>query len=51
MQTTSSSGRGTRSWVSPERLAEDDHQLAAPDDVYAYACLCYYVGFYRYPRA
>jgi serine/threonine protein kinase len=44
MHTTSSSGRGTRSWVSPERLAEDDHQLAAPDDVYAYACLCYYVG-------
>jgi serine/threonine protein kinase len=45
MHTTSNSGRGTRSWVSPERLTEDNHQLAAPDDVYAYACLCYYVGF------
>jgi serine/threonine protein kinase len=44
MQTTNSSGQGTRSWMSPERLAEEDHQLAVADDIYAYACLGYYVS-------
>jgi hypothetical protein len=49
MQTTNSSGRGTWSWVSPERLSGDFHQLAAADDVYAYACLCYCVSPPLYP--
>jgi serine/threonine protein kinase len=44
MQTTSSSGKGTKSWMSPERIADSDHQLTTADDVYAFACLCYCVS-------
>jgi serine/threonine protein kinase len=43
IQTTMIGGRGTHSWMSPERLFEEDHQLTEADDVYAYACVCYYV--------
>jgi serine/threonine protein kinase len=47
--TTTAQGLGTGIWMSPERLLPDKHRRTKADDVYAFACLCYYVSGPMYP--
>jgi serine/threonine protein kinase len=42
--TATSHGHGTKSWMSPQRLTGSRYRRTTADDVYAYACLCYYVS-------
>jgi serine/threonine protein kinase len=42
--TTSINASGTLNWMSPERLFAEHHRRTMADDVYAYACLCYFVS-------
>jgi serine/threonine protein kinase len=43
--TTSQNAPGTKAWMSPQRLtSKRQYRITVADDVYAYACLCYYVS-------
>jgi serine/threonine protein kinase len=43
--TTSLNALGTKAWMSPQRLkSQRQYRITEADDVYAYACLCYYVS-------
>jgi serine/threonine protein kinase len=42
--TTTTHGTGTAAWMSPQRLKATRYRITEADDVYAYACLSYYVS-------
>jgi serine/threonine protein kinase len=42
--TTTGYAQGTVSWMSPQRLQGTRYRITEADDVYAYACLSYYVS-------
>jgi hypothetical protein len=42
--TTTAHANGTAAWMSPQRLTGTRYRITEADDVYAYACLCYYVS-------
>jgi serine/threonine protein kinase len=42
--TTSINVSGTLNWMSPERLFAEHHRRTMADDVYAFACLIYFVS-------
>jgi serine/threonine protein kinase len=43
--TTTGGASGTVLWMSPQRLEGTRYRITEADDVYAYACLGYYVSF------
>jgi serine/threonine protein kinase len=42
--TTTAHANGTAAWMSPQRLTGTRYRITEADDVYSYACLCYYVS-------
>jgi serine/threonine protein kinase len=42
--TNTRSGRGSLRWMAPERCFNDAARRTQAMDVYAYACVCYYVS-------
>jgi hypothetical protein len=41
--TTTANGHGSGTWMSPDRIEKTNHRRNTADDVYAFACLGYYV--------